>query len=266
MRDGVHQVGFAKADAPVKEKRIEGDRASFGHPTGSGMGQFIRLADNEAVESKARIQRSAGQVIILPGAAAKVGFRGWLRRRRAWRRGHREFQPINLGPCVQKVAADLISIVALHPITEEGGRNLKLCDTVLKVGQPQRLYPGHIVVLANALHQRFANLAPSFVRHLCPTCKSQFPAQRRNPHNMRPSTNRPLAQCGSTARAPRSGQDLKDHETEASPWHMALAGETPETRHNPLFANRNHYSSGKQPSILWQCGVCLRIRLSPKTQ
>ena len=39
MRNRVHQVGFAQTDAAVKEQRVEGDRATFGHTAGGGMGQ-----------------------------------------------------------------------------------------------------------------------------------------------------------------------------------------------------------------------------------
>jgi hypothetical protein len=59
MRDGVHQVGLAQPDAAIKEQRVERDRPAFGHPAGGSMGQFVRLADDEAVEGEACIQRRA---------------------------------------------------------------------------------------------------------------------------------------------------------------------------------------------------------------
>ena len=64
MRDGVHQVGLAEADAAIQEQRVEADRAAFGHAAGGGMGQFVRLADDETVEGEARIQRGAGQLVL----------------------------------------------------------------------------------------------------------------------------------------------------------------------------------------------------------
>ena len=71
MRDGMHQVGLAQADAAVKEQRVEGDRPAFGHPAGGGMGQLVRLADDEAVEGEAGIQRGARA--IHPPARARCG-------------------------------------------------------------------------------------------------------------------------------------------------------------------------------------------------
>ena len=56
MGDGVHQVGFAQAHATIQKQRIEGDRATFGHAAGGGMGQFIGFADNETIKRKARVK------------------------------------------------------------------------------------------------------------------------------------------------------------------------------------------------------------------
>ncbi len=62
--DGVHQVRLAKPNAAVKEQRVEGDRAALGNAARSGMGQFVWLADNEAVKGEARdpAPRRAGRL------------------------------------------------------------------------------------------------------------------------------------------------------------------------------------------------------------
>ena len=57
VRDGMHQVGLAQPNAAIKKQRIKGHGPAFGHATGGGMGQFVRLADNEPIEGKTRIQR-----------------------------------------------------------------------------------------------------------------------------------------------------------------------------------------------------------------
>jgi hypothetical protein len=61
MRDGVHQVRLAQADAAIEEQRVEGDRPAFGHAARGGMGQLVRLADDEAVEGEARIQQPSSR-------------------------------------------------------------------------------------------------------------------------------------------------------------------------------------------------------------
>ena len=56
--DGVHQVGLAQADAAIEEQRVEARAGrAFRHAAGAGMGEFVRLADDEGVEGEARLQR-----------------------------------------------------------------------------------------------------------------------------------------------------------------------------------------------------------------
>ena len=64
--DGMHKMGFTKTHAAIKKERVEGDRAAFSHALGSGMGQFVGLANHERVKGKALIQRRRRhQAIIL---------------------------------------------------------------------------------------------------------------------------------------------------------------------------------------------------------
>jgi hypothetical protein len=54
----VHQVGLAEADAAIEEQRIEPWAGRpFGHTTSAGIGEFVRLADDEAFKRKARVER-----------------------------------------------------------------------------------------------------------------------------------------------------------------------------------------------------------------
>ena len=56
--DGVHQMRLAQAHAAIKKQRVEtGLGRALGHAAGAGMSEFIGLADNEAVEGEAWIER-----------------------------------------------------------------------------------------------------------------------------------------------------------------------------------------------------------------
>ena len=60
--DRVHQVSLAEADPAVQEQRIERyivhrRHARLGNPARGGVGQLVRLADDEILEGEARIER-----------------------------------------------------------------------------------------------------------------------------------------------------------------------------------------------------------------
>ena len=55
--DRVHQVGLAEADAAIEEQRVERHRSAVGHAPRRGMGELVRLADDEILEGEARIER-----------------------------------------------------------------------------------------------------------------------------------------------------------------------------------------------------------------
>ncbi len=75
--DRVHQVGLAQADAAVEEQRVEGDLAALGdalgHPAGRGVGELIRLADDEVLEGAAPVDRRGRQLEIRNDRAAGRG-------------------------------------------------------------------------------------------------------------------------------------------------------------------------------------------------
>jgi len=166
VRDGVHQVGLAEADAAIEEQRVEGDRATFGDPTGGGMGELVGLADHEAVEGEARIERRAGQIVFLcadgRGAFGRVP---GLRRFRPRHAGHGEHEARNAGACIEHMAQDPVAEIALHPVADEAGGNEERGHAVFKLGEFQRLDPVAIIVLSYLLAKNVPNLAPNLVRH-----------------------------------------------------------------------------------------------------
>ena len=85
--DRLHEVGLAEADAAVEEQRVEGDRAALGHALGDaargGVGELVRLADDEVVEGAAPVDRRGRQVVTgrrrraaAPGAGGGGARRG----------------------------------------------------------------------------------------------------------------------------------------------------------------------------------------------
>ena len=54
--DGVHQVSLAHAHSAVEEQRVVGFGGLLGDGAGSGMGELIGFADDEAVEGVAEVQ------------------------------------------------------------------------------------------------------------------------------------------------------------------------------------------------------------------
>ena len=70
--NGMHQMRLAQADAAVEEKRVEGNALSLRHPACRGIGQLVRLADNEIVECEAWIERR-GDVPAIAGDAVETG-------------------------------------------------------------------------------------------------------------------------------------------------------------------------------------------------
>src|SRR5437667_9587596 len=56
MPDGLHQVSLAHANAAVEEKRVIGLRWTLCNSSASRMGKLVSAADDESVESVARVQ------------------------------------------------------------------------------------------------------------------------------------------------------------------------------------------------------------------
>ena len=86
IADGMHQVGLAQADAAVDEKRVVGNARVLGDLDGSGAGELVGLAGDEAVEGEPAVEPRA-----LEGrrrfTARCGGRRGTGRRRHVAHRG-----------------------------------------------------------------------------------------------------------------------------------------------------------------------------------
>jgi hypothetical protein len=167
MRDGVHQVRLAKADAAVQEQRVEGHRAALGHTAGGGMGKLIRFADDKAVKGEAGIQGRAGQVFDGNRTGAGGLGRGLHRGGGGCYCGRAEgkLHPLHRGASTGKLGADMVGIVALNPVAKEDRRHFKAGNAVVQEGEFQRFDPGDVIVFPNTLDQLFPDLTPSFVRH-----------------------------------------------------------------------------------------------------
>ncbi len=168
----MHQVGLAQADTAIEEQRVEGDRAAFGNPARGGMGQLVGLADDEAVEGEARIERRTRQFLAFPlhGRADRHGHIvgghvDRLRPRRDIRGGrHGELQP---GHRLERrhVTLDPVAVVPLHPVADEIGRYDERRDAIFQPVQLQRFNPIAIVILPDLRQQPFPHLSPRISCH-----------------------------------------------------------------------------------------------------
>ena len=63
QRDRVHEMCLTEADAAIKEQRIVGCGFCFCDTACGSEREFVRLADDEILESEARIERCAQGVL-----------------------------------------------------------------------------------------------------------------------------------------------------------------------------------------------------------
>jgi hypothetical protein len=61
--------------------------------------------------------------------------------------------------------ADVVGKIAVHPVTKERRRHLESGDTILQIRKLQRLDPGGVVVLPQAVLKLLTNLTPRIIRH-----------------------------------------------------------------------------------------------------
>ena len=126
----MHQVGLAEADPAVEEERVEGDRPALGdalgHAAGGGVGELVRLADDEVVEGAAPVERRGGQVDV------RGHGRGGARRRprgptpppgrAAGSRRDAELEAADRDAVLAQELADGVAVVARHPGADEARR------------------------------------------------------------------------------------------------------------------------------------------------
>ena len=157
MRDGVHEVRLAEADATIEEKRVEGDGTTFRHALGRGMRQLVRLADHEGVEGKTLIERRAGQRVLCGcflddriGDSGLFCHRGGFGARRlgALCPAHGEGQPAHLGTDERNLGQQHVPVVRLYVASEKVGRRQKGEHALgVHTAIQQRLDPGFVIVL-----------------------------------------------------------------------------------------------------------------------
>ena len=63
VADRVHQVGLAQPDAAVEKERVVGHRGRLGHRLRGGVGEAVRIPDDEVVEGVARVEVSGPQFV-----------------------------------------------------------------------------------------------------------------------------------------------------------------------------------------------------------
>ena len=69
-------MGLAQADAAIQEQRVEALAGRLGgHAPGAGMGEFVRLADDEIVEGEARVERCQADIAAIFGGRVGARFR-----------------------------------------------------------------------------------------------------------------------------------------------------------------------------------------------
>ena len=151
--DRVHQMCLAEADAAVEEQRVEALRGGpLGNPPRAGIGEFVGLADDEALEGEPRLE-GYGQLVphlhsfLRPHPVRLHDRSGALRRRRRRRRGQALRQPAfrqapfgrsargqstadpDIHPADRRVLAvpervQAIAVMAAHPVAQKPRRQM----------------------------------------------------------------------------------------------------------------------------------------------
>ena len=167
----MHQVRFTKPYASIKHQRIESDRATFADATCSGVGQFVRLANNKAVKCETGVQRSSAQV--LAGFAfrlIKVDVQ-WLGCARRTLRAvgsclkqHTLDRYASRVQFIQDQVGKILSDIVAHKVR----RHVKNGDAFVELREFQGFNPGGVIVLSHRLEQLLSELSPFFFCHSAP--------------------------------------------------------------------------------------------------
>ena len=80
VRDGVKQVGFAEPALPVDEERVIGGGGVARHGDAGGVGEFVRLPDDEVIEGvlgedlfRFKIRADVRHLLVIPLRAQRIG-------------------------------------------------------------------------------------------------------------------------------------------------------------------------------------------------
>ncbi len=181
VRDGVHQMGLAQPDTTIKEQRVERDRPTFCHAPGSGMGKLVRFAHDKAVKRETGIESGALEFVVMSrprfGDGAVLGGAGdaiFLTCR-----SHQELDPVDLFAKAVQLAANLVRIIARHPIPEKHRRHFETGDPGLDSGHSKRFDPRQEIVLADPLKKIVADESPCVIGHYCLPVQSRCPCIAR---------------------------------------------------------------------------------------
>ena len=180
MPDRVHQVRLAETCAAMEEQRIEGEPAAFGQGLRGIVGKLIGLADDEAVERVARVER--GSLVDRSDRDAGPGLGRLdlgLRNRGGLDCGARgrvgggfDDHVAHLGQHRTPRGTDLLGKMILDPGRHEGGRRgqAHLARIGIAGAKAQRLQPAVEDALATALAQARTDTVPGgFERKLART-------------------------------------------------------------------------------------------------
>ncbi len=207
----MHQVRLAEADAAVEEQRIEGHDAAFGDTARSRVREFIGLADDEAFEGEARIERRAREIGVVPGRSRgglrgvravpgrlDVGLRLDLGRNRTGLCGalgrDMERDAVHLVAGFQEHTVNLLAEVSRHPCSHEVSRHQERGDAIVQIREFERFDPVYVVVPAYRGLQLFPDLAPKLVCHFPSTYRFLSRTGRRPCHCSGPLWRR-IAMC-----------------------------------------------------------------------
>ena len=148
----LHQVRLAQANAAVEKERVERRGTALCHPAGRRVRQFVRLADDKALEREPRIERRAGhfaadmpghgtcRLVLRLGRALPSRFRSLL---------DRKLDPCHLVPGLGQFTQDVVPEIPKHPVAHEGGRHVELGDAAFDPREFKRFDPVRVIALAN---------------------------------------------------------------------------------------------------------------------
>ena len=169
-------MGFAKADAAIQEQRIEPVCRWLCRDTlGAGMGEFIRFANNKAVEREAGIEcrcklRFWVEPILGRGQGGRYGFKfykqglsiladdlvlGWFRGAADTKIDAAYGWGLGLPQCVQ-----LGAISGIDPVAVEAGRQMYGDFVAIRSDESHLTQPGAIFDIAYFGLESFENAAP----------------------------------------------------------------------------------------------------------